>query len=143
MSCLPVLVLGVGSALAHLLRSDAASANAQSHAAALQTGDQKLAGHCLSDCSGPDQPGTGQHVASAWPDSSSDAALFLHHDAAETTRELVSPRAYVVSARPPARMRPSEAYTAAARVIASGQRISRRSLRSAGLRGSNADLGML
>ncbi len=46
-------------------------------------------------------------------------------------------------ARPPARMRLPDAYTAAASVIASGQRVSRRSLRSAGLHGSNADLGML
>jgi len=40
-------------------------------------------------------------------------------------------------------MRLSDAYSAAAKVIASGQQISRRSLRSAGLHGSNADLGML
>ena len=32
-SCLPVAVLGVGSALAHLLRSDASSADAQTQAA--------------------------------------------------------------------------------------------------------------
>jgi hypothetical protein len=40
-------------------------------------------------------------------------------------------------------MRPADAYSAAARLIASGQRVSRRSLRSAGLHGSNADLGIL
>ena len=96
-SCLPVAVLGMGSALAHLVRSDAASADVQIQAGALQSGDQKLAEQR------PPEP----------------------------------------TARPPARMRPSEAYTAAARVIASGQRVSRRSLRSAGLHGSNADLGVL
>ena len=142
-SCLPVAVLGMGSALAHLLRSDASTADAQTDAAALQTGDQKLAGQCLPDSSSPDHPGTGEHVASAWPDSGSDATPIQHHDVGGATRKLAPPSAYIHSARPPARMRPSEAYTAAAKVIASGQRVSRRSLRSAGLHGSNADLGML
>jgi hypothetical protein len=45
--------------------------------------------------------------------------------------------------RPPARSRIAEARAAAAKVTASGRRVSRRSLRAAGLRGSNADLGML
>jgi len=142
-SCLPVAVLGMGSALAHLLRNDASSAGVEPQFAVLETGDQKLAGQCLRDCLGPDQPGTGRHVASAWPDSGSDAAPLQHHDADGATRHLAPPSAYILCARPPARMRPSEAYTAAARVIASGQRVSRRSLRSAGLHGSNADLGML
>ena len=143
-SCLPVAVLGMGSALAHLLRSDAASAVEQAHFAALQTSDQDLARQRLSDCSGLDQPRADGHVASAWTDSGSDAAaLVQHHDIGGATREPASRPAYVLSARPPARMRPSEAYSAAARVIASGQRVSRRSLRSAGLHGSNADLGML
>ena len=41
--------------------------------AALQTGDQKLAGQRLPDCPGLHQPGPDKHVASAWPDSGSDA----------------------------------------------------------------------
>jgi hypothetical protein len=45
--------------------------------------------------------------------------------------------------RPPARVRLGDAYAAATTVISSGQRVSRRSLRSAGLHGSNADLSML
>lgn len=142
-SCLPVLVLGMGSALAHLLRSDPSFAEAQAQFAALQTDDQKRAGQCLPDSSGQGRPGPNVHVTPAWSDSSPEAALVQHHDGARLTRESPWPPAGVLSARPPARMRPSEAYTAAARVIASGQRVSRRSLRSAGLHGSNADLGIL
>jgi hypothetical protein len=137
-SCLPVLVLGMGSALAHLLRSDASSADAQAQFAQ-QTDEHELAGQGMPHCSGQDQPGPGAHIASAWPDKT----LLWHDDRAEATREPSGPPEYVPSARPPARMRPSEAYTAAAKVIASGQQVSRRSLRSAGLHGSNADLGML
>ena len=142
-ACLPVLVLGIGSALAHLLRSDASLTGAQAQFAALRTGDDKLAGQCLTDSSGRDQPGPNVHVAPAWPDSSPEAAFVQHHDDAQGAREPPRPPIGVLSARPPARMRPSEAYTAAARVIASGQRVSRRSLRTAGLHGSNADLGVL
>ena len=142
-SCLPVLVLGMGSALAHLIRSDASLADVQARFPELYTGDQKLDRQCLPDRLGHDQPGPCAHIAPEWPDSGPDAALAQRCDAAGSTKEPAPPPAYVACARPPARMRPSEAYTAAARVIASGQRVSRRSLRSAGLHGSNADLGML
>ena len=54
--CLPVAVLGMGSALAHLLRSDAASAVEQAHYAALQTSDQDLARQRLRE---PLQQGLG------------------------------------------------------------------------------------
>jgi hypothetical protein len=142
-ACLPVLVLGLGSALAHLLRSDASLASAQALSAPPQTGDYKLAGQCLPDSSGQDQSGPKVDVAPAWSDSRPEAAFVQHHDGAQVTREPPWPPVGALTARPPARRRPSEAYTAAARVIASGQRVSRRSLRSAGLHGSNADLGML
>ena len=143
-SCLPVAVLGMGSALAHLVRSDASSTDAQSKAAGFQTGDKKLTEPWPPDFSGLNQPGPGGFGPSAWPGSGYGAATPVqHHNVGGAMSEPASPRAYVLSARPPARMRPSEAYTAAARVIASGQRVSRRSLRSAGLHGSNADLGML
>lgn len=142
-ACLPVLVLGMGSALAHLLRGDASRASAQAHVMSLHSSDRELADQCLQDRPGRDQPGFRAHAISGWPDSGTDGTLVQHHGGAGATREPSWSPAAVLSARPPARMRPSEAYTVAARVIASGQRISRRSLRSAGLHGSNADLGML
>jgi hypothetical protein len=90
-ACLPVLVLGMGSALAHLLRSDIVTAPAPG----------RLGGD-----------GPGSTVAS-------------DHD----VRHL------------PSRERIRDAYAAAARLMASGQHVSRRTLRSAGLHGSNAELG--
>jgi hypothetical protein len=109
-SCLPVLVLGMGSALAHLLRSDAAAGRA--------------------DVS-TEHPGrlTGLNETVA-----SGARELRDQDADQRRRH---PR------REPARLRLAEAHTAAERLVGSGQRVSRRSLRSAGLRGSNADLGLL
>jgi hypothetical protein len=87
-SCLPVLVLGMGAALAHLLRADACG------------DDQEDA-----------VPGQGQ----------CDRAGHL----------------FSVGARL------DEAEAVARQVAAAGQAISRRALRRAGLRGSNADLGAL
>jgi hypothetical protein len=90
-SCLPVLVLGMGAALAHLLRADAQQAHRQE----------------LARTTGPDR--------------------------AETLAERGAG-----SIRPD---RLAEAQALAARLTAAGQRVSRRSLRRAGLRGSNAELG--
>ena len=110
-SCLPVLVLGMGSALAHLLRSDA--------------------------------------WAAGWADDNTEhvgSATGLNEIVAPGTRELRDQDADQRRRHPlrePARLRLAEAHAAAERLIGSGQRVSRRSLRSAGLRGSNADLGLL
>jgi hypothetical protein len=72
-ACLPVLVLGMGSALAHLLRSDTSLASEQAHCASRQTSEQKLTGQCRPDRSGQDQPDSGAHLACPWPDSGTDA----------------------------------------------------------------------
>jgi len=93
-SCLPVLVLGMGAALAHLLHTD------------IHTRSQADPGPGLA----PDRPD--------------------HGDAHE---------AQPAGAVPPGRL--AEAATAAERLTTAGQHISRRALRTAGLRGSNADLG--
>ena len=93
-SCLPVLVLGMGAALAHMLRSDA---------------------HLLSQ-HGQDTSTTRTSSYGAAPDRSADTVP---------------------------RHRMAEADAVAQRLIAAGERVSRRSLRRAGLHGSNADLGVL
>jgi hypothetical protein len=105
-ACLPVLVLAMGSALAHLLRSDSAG-YATRHPARQIVEVQKY-GHATG----------GQE----WP---------------------ITRPPQDNSARPPARVRLADLQAAAAAVITSGQAVSRRSLRAAGLHGSNADLGML
>jgi hypothetical protein len=109
-ACLPVLVLGMGSALAHLLRGDPAQ-YATRHAAR-RIADVQEAGHATGHA-----PGTRE-----WPIT-------------RPTRDN--------GARPPARIRVADLQAAAAIVIAPGEAVSRRSLRAAGLHGSNADLGML
>jgi hypothetical protein len=105
-ACLPVLVLGGGSALAHLLRSDSAELAAR-HASDAQVDTYAVSFHA-EDQEGP------------------------------ATRP-----ARIGGARPPARVRVADVQAAAATIIASGSSVSRRSLRAAGLHGSNADLGML
>jgi hypothetical protein len=97
-SCLPVLVLGMGAALAHLLRADA---------------------HQV------DQPA---QVRFTCRDQDMDRANRGdgHTDHADATTH-------------PDRL--AEAQAVAAQLTATGQRISRRTLRRAGIHGSNADLG--
>ena len=94
-ACLPVLVLGMGAALAHMLRADANS-----------TGEPRSA---------PSANG-------------------------ERDQDLLRPdhRARVID---PEQL--GQARAVAAQLAAAGRRVSRRSLRAAGLRGSNADLGAL
>jgi hypothetical protein len=96
-SCLPVLVLGMGTALAHLLRADTATILPAGHAG--PGGTRPAADHADH---GPDYART--------PDLTSRLA---------------------------------QAQTAAAELTATGRHVSRRALRTAGLHGSNADLGAL
>ena len=143
MSCLPVLVLGMGSALAHLLRSDASAACADARYPAGAAGDREMIRQRLPDLLGHDQPAPSTYVAFTAPESGTTTAPVGRYSDAGATEEPASYPACGIRGRPPARRRLSDAYAAAARVVASGQQVSRRSLRSAGLHGSNADLGML
>jgi hypothetical protein len=99
-SCLPVLVLGMGAALAHMIRADACR---------LDQRDQTT------------PPGPGQ------------ATDHQDQSAARVARAAGTIHPGKIAA----------AATTAARLAATGHQISRRSLRSAGLHGSNADLGLL
>jgi hypothetical protein len=95
-SCLPVLVLGMGAALAHLLHADACTAGTHVPAA-------------------DSFPGPARPVADKAPRP------------ADTT----------------GRDRLAHAEAVARRLADTGQRVSRRTLRAAGIRGSNASLGTL
>jgi hypothetical protein len=97
-SCLPVLVLGMGAALAHLQRADAHDAGQPGQA-------------------GPPGPGQAPDRADRVDAGGDQAASLIRPD------------------------RLVEAQALAARLTAAGQRVSRRSLRRAGLHGSNAELG--
>jgi hypothetical protein len=140
-SCLPVLVLGMGSALAHMLRSDAAAAGAPAQFPASLISRKDGSGQHPADQSLLDRP-VPADVAAVFPEPGFSDLRNQHGDG-RGAGKLVSYPGYGARARPPARTRLPDAYSAAAEVIASGQQISRRSLRSAGLHGSNADLGML
>ncbi len=96
-SCLPVLVLGMGAALAQLIHTD--THHTGPHGEAGPPGPDRLTGH---------------------EDRDSDH-----------TRTTIGPD------------RLADARATAARLHADGHRISRRTLRSAGMRGSNAELGAL
>ncbi len=99
-SCLPVLVLGMGAALAHLLRDDAQIASQADHAHS------------------PDL-----YQAAGQPNADAE-----HRDQTAATCR---------------RDRLAEAEARATRLTEAGRRVSRRTLRADGLRGSNADLGAL
>jgi hypothetical protein len=134
-SCLPVLVLGMGTALAHMLREDAAAA-----------------GHAPADAPGPaarvpmawspaGQPGDQPDQDPADPTTSGPRppcrAKTQHGQDGHTAAERVAPA-------PRAAEPGIEHARAIARELAgAGQRISRRALRSQGVRGSNEALSAL
>ncbi|HEV2375834.1 MAG TPA: hypothetical protein VGS19_27165 [Streptosporangiaceae bacterium] len=99
-SCLPVLVLGMGAALAHLLNADANYLNRASTAACT----------CPTHAENPANPSRTR---------AGRAAGTIRGD------------------------RLAEVAAAAMRLSAADQRVSRRTLRAAGVHGSNADLGAL
>jgi hypothetical protein len=150
-SCMPVLVLGMGTALAHLLRADASTA-AQVDQAPRYGPESIPAGAVVP---GPwsgnhadhDQGRTGGHGPMAG--DAPDASIGVGGAGGSTVRQGPVHRrpghgaANRRAAHQAVSMRLAEAHAAAARLVTSGQRISRRSLRAAGLHGSNADLGVL
>ncbi len=126
-SCLPVLVLAMGTTLAHMLRAD----TAPSHGTKRPAADRSAAGS-REDRAGP------------YPDQTTGV---------ETPAE-TGPRARTATVprrdhRPGPRTRaPGQAETRQARLIArelaaAGKPVSRRALRSEGIRGSNAALNAL
>ena len=129
-SCLPVLVLVLGTALAHMLRADAGTA--------ADTPDYGTGGPAVSR-------------SPAW-----SAA-----DQAEAVQDQAAPQAPLAGSGPSAGTRPtpqqdhdaraataipsgiSQARVAASRLTAAGKPVSRRALRSEGIRGSNQALNVL
>ena len=129
-SCLPVLVLAMGTTLAHMLRADAgAAADAPDHGTAGPAVPRSPA------WSAGDQPGADQDQAAAQaPLAGSDPAAGTRtvpqqdHDARTATA--------IPSGAGQARL-------AGSRLTAAGKPVSRRTLRREGIRGSNHALGAL
>ena len=109
---LPVVVLGLGTALAHMLRADAITADQHARRTdQLRTGEGPVV-------SGPNA------------DDPTAADQFHGEDAPAAGTDAWAARI-------------AEARAAAMALVTAGNRVSRRTLRSAGVRGSNAELGKL
>ena len=134
-SCLPVLVLAMGTALAHMLRADAAAADAR------DIGTDGPAAPRSPAWSREDQAGPG-------PDHATDEGTPTGSGPPAETR--MSPRrdhrttAGTTTRGPRSTQQETDrARLIARRLAATGKPVSRRALRSGGVRGSNAALNSL
>jgi hypothetical protein len=128
-SCLPVLVLAMGTALAHMLRADADTTT--------DAPDQGTRGPAVPRSpawSAEDQAGAAQDQAA------SQAPLGGSGPPAGTTTAQQDHSARAATAVPSGI---SQARVAASRLTAAGRPVSRRALRSEGIRGSNQALNVL
>jgi hypothetical protein len=131
-SCLPVVVLAMGTALAHMLRADA-------HTAADGPDDNGTAGPVASrspawsaeDRAGPvrDQA-AGQPTSGASPPAKTRTVPKAVHGTADRTRTQTLPET-------------DQMRLIASRLVAAGKHVSRRGLRSEGIKGSNQALNAL
>jgi hypothetical protein len=131
-SCLPVLVLAMGTALAHMLRADASTA------AGGPDGDG-TAGPATPRSpawSAQDQAGRAQDQTTGQPASGSGPPARVR-----TVRGVV--RGTAGSTRIPALAQISQARLIAGRLTAAGRPVSRRALRGEGVKGSNQALNAL
>jgi len=139
-SCLPVLVLGMGTALAHMLHADAADALYSSTAGPalsqapgdqdhkdLDRGDQAEAGQGQATGKGPQ----------ASSDPSSRTRLFPGQTHAGSGGSGAAPDA------PTERLEIDQARLIARTLVAAGKPVSRRALRDGGVKGSNESLNAL
>jgi hypothetical protein len=115
-SCLPVLVLAMGTALAHMLRADA---------------------HTAAD--GPDHHGT---AGPAWDHRAGESASGSGPPARTRTVPSAVPGT-ADGTRRPALAEINQARLIASRLTAAGEPVSRRALRGAGIKGSNQALNAL
>ena len=130
-ACLPVLVLGMGTALAHMMRADAGTA-------AEPPGDRtpgpaatpRFFAWSFKDQAGPaqDQAAPRAPLAASGPSAGTRTAPKQDHDARAATPTLSGI---------------GQARQAAGRLTAAGKPVSRRTLRSEGIRGSNQALNAL
>ena len=128
-SCLPVLVLAMGTALAHMLRADADTA---ADAADNGTGDQQYRGPQpgpprTRQVPAQDQAAPQAPLAGTGPSAGTRTAPQQDHD----SRAAAIPSGI------------GQARVAASRLTAAGRPVSRRALRSEGIKGSNQALNAL
>lgn len=129
-SCLPVLVLAMGTTLAHMLRADAGTtADAPDHGTGGPAGPRSLA-WSAEDQAGVVQDQTAPQAppARSGPSARTRPAPQPDHD----TRAATASASGI-----------SQARVAASRLTAAGKPVSRRALRSEGIKGSNQALNAL
>ena len=130
-SCLPVLVLAMGTTLAHMLRADAATLDALSSQSSPRSGLQSVS-WSREDQAGP---GCGRREADRDRPTSRDHAGLA--PGPQQGRAITGPGAQ------PAQAQVEQARILARRLAAAGRPVSRRALRSGGITGSNAALNTL
>ncbi len=136
-SCLPVLVLGMGTALAHMLRADAAAADRSGTTNdAPDRGTGGPAGPRSARWSPADQA-AGFQAPVLSGDRTARSPCRDHRD---TAGPVTAPAARTALNTYP---EPDETRLIARRLAAAGKPVSRRTLRSNGATGSNAQLGTL
>ena len=140
-SCLPVLILGMGTALAHLLRGDASAGDHQDHQDGRSSGP---AGERSPGWSAADQPAD-------QPDQDHRTRTAGRASPLVRTSEPTSPppgpagppRPAEDLALGPPRQKDVQAMRIARELAAAGKPVSRRALRNGGVRGSNESLNAL
>jgi hypothetical protein len=126
-SCLPVLVLGMGTALAHMLRTDAEATDTPGS----RTGQPAVL-RSAGNPAGPDRSGPAA-------DQDRSARRDHHGPARRPQRDRGTKEAGSRRAQP----QMDQARVVACRLAAAGKPVSRRALRSGGVKGSNEALNAL
>ena len=122
-SCLPVLVLAMGTTLAHMLRDDAGTGH-RTRGPATERSYEDPAKSSLDQTANAGTPAKSGPVSRTATVPRQD-----HHPGPRT--------------QAPGRIEPDQARLIASRLAAAGKPVSRRALRSRGIRGSNAALNAL
>jgi hypothetical protein len=133
-SCLPVLVLGMGTALAHMLRADAASAD---------TKDSRTPGPAdpWSPAWPPDQPAGDQRGPDQIEDHETNSGSGPPVGTGQSMlRRLGASELTTASEHQNARPQMDQARLIGHTLAAAGKPVSRRALRTAGAKGSNESL---
>ncbi len=131
-SCLPVLVLAMGTALAHMLRADThTAADGPDNNGTAGPATPKSPARSAEDQAGPAQDQTtGQPTSGSGPPARTRTVPKAVHGTADRTRT-------------PTLAEINQARLIASRLTAAGKPVSRRALRSEGIKGSNQALNAL
>ena len=130
-SCLPVLVLAMGTTLAHMLRADAAARDRVDSRTGPPAALRSLS-WSVADQDGPDR---------RLPEADRD--LLPGRDRSSPSRGPRPDRGTAYSGSRPVQPQADRARTVARELVAAGKQVSRRTLRSGGVTGSNETLNAL